>query len=714
MIDQAPAAQAAAPDQGLEGWRQALFLLAERLGRHPSPEQVAKATQWAADMPFDEALLRLAATCGVTLTPTATAAHRLPPGMMPALATSVTGQPVVIWAIRRKSAQVTLFLEDGAARKSMPLKELGASVSGRIFLVGADAPPRDSRIDSYTARPMRGWLWPILRAGFPVLTELALASCVSALLAIGVTLFAMQVWDRVVPAQSLNTLWVLALGVGVALLGDFILRLVKARMADQFGKNCDRWLSDHVFSRMLDVRNDSRPRSKGSFIAQIRDVEQIREMLTSTTITALIDLPFAAVFFALIWYLGGPLVYVPLAATVLILLVGAIVQWPLSRLSQAGMVESALRNAILIESVTRIEDIKQLQAEERFRSLWNRTIAAAADVSERQRRYRNFLMFLTMTVQQLAYVGALVVGVYLILDGQMTTGAVIACSILTSRAIAPLSQLSGLFSVIQNARVGKAGLDRLLALPLDHAKDGDRFQREALRGAYRLSAMVYSYRQEDDSPALVIPQLSIAAGEKVAVIGRIGSGKSTLLRLLAGQAEPRSGSIVLDDTMMAQIDMADLRRDIGYMSQTGDLFYGSIRENLRIANPGATDAEIAAALRLSCADRLLQKQANGLDLQIGEGGTGVSNGQRQSLLLARLILRDPNIVLLDEPTASLDEGTERLLIDNLKGWLQGRTLVVATHRFPILELVDRLIVIESGRILMDGPKAEILQRLKSG
>jgi ATP-binding cassette subfamily C protein LapB len=226
--------------------------------------------------------------------------------------------------------------------------------------------------------------------------------------------------------------------------------------------------------------------------------------------------------------------------------------------------------------------------------------------------------------------------------------------------------------------------------------------------------MVYSYRQEDDSPALVIPQLSIAAGEKVAVIGRIGSGKSTLLRLLAGQAEPRSGSIVLDDTMMAQIDMADLRRDIGYMSQTGDLFYGSIRENLRIANPGATDAEIAAALRLSCADRLLQKQANGLDLQIGEGGTGVSNGQRQSLLLARLILRDPNIVLLDEPTASLDEGTERLLIDNLKGWLQGRTLVVATHRFPILELVDRLIVIESGRILMDGPKAEILQRLKSG
>lgn len=687
--------------------------VAQSLGLHPSEEMVRKAAVWADDMPLEDALYRIAGAAGLILRRAKTGVARLPQGLFPAIAETTTGDPVIIWSLSKGQARVSVMLADGVVKKTMAADDLTAMVVGPVYVVTAEVPPRDDRTDGYRGGKKGGWLGPIVRAGLPVMAELSIASAVSALLAISVTLFSMQVWDRVVPAQSLNTLWVLAIGVALALCGDFVLRAVKARLADHYGKSCDRWLSEHVFSRMMDVRNDDRPRSTGSFLAQIRDVEQIREMLTSTTITALIDLPFAALFMGIIWYLGGPLVLVPMAAVLVVLVAGIAVQWPLARLSQEGMAESALRNAVLVESVTRIEDIKQLQAEERFRTLWNRTILTAANLSERQRFYRNMLMFFTMTVQQLAYVGCLVMGVYFVLGSQITTGTLIACSILTSRAIGPMAQLSGLLTVLQNARVSKAGLDKLLALPVDHRADGARFQRSAIRGKYTLSAVVYFYGQTPNNPALVVPQLSVAAGEKVAVIGKIGSGKSTLLRMLSGQGEPKSGSILLDDTEMGLIDVGDLRRDIGYLSQSGNLFFGSIRDNLRIANPSATDAEIAEALRISCADRLLFKQANGLDLQIGEGGTGVSNGQRQALLMARMILRNPRVVILDEPTASLDEGTERMLVDNLKDWLAERTLIVATHRFPILDLAERLIVIDAGRVFMDGPKGDVLQRLKN-
>ena len=388
-------------------------------------------------------------------------------------------------------------------------------------------------------------------------------------------------------------------------------------------------------------------------------------------------------------------------------------QVPLARLSQEGMAESALRNAILMESMYRIEDIKSLQAESRFRRLWEETNTVDAAVGMKQRLLGTILVNWTQVVQQLAYAGVIIFGVYKVLDSTMSFGTLLACSILTSRAIAPLAQIAATFSRLQNALVGRRGLNELLKLPIDHAFDKDAYHRPVLAGNFIFENVLYSYGQQD-KPALAITSLTIRAGERIAVLGRVGAGKSTFLRLAGGLALPMRGRILLDQTDLSLIDAADVRRDTGFLLQDSGLFYGTIRDNLLIANPRASDEEILEAMRISCADQLVVAQSHGLDLTIREGGAGLSGGQKQSLILARTILRAPSIVLLDEPTASLDEATERTVIENLKHWSNGRTMLIATHRYPVLDLVERVIVINNGVIALDGPKDEVFAKLSAG
>lgn len=305
----------------------------------------------------------------------------------------------------------------------------------------------------------------------------------------------------------------------------------------------------------------------------------------------------------------------------------------------------------------------------------------------------------------------LIAGVYGILDASLSFGAVLACSILTSRTIAPLSQIPAVLGRIQNVRAGKLGLDRLLSLPVDHDANKDTYHKPSLYGRYQFDDVVYRFDPQD-RPALVVPRLTIKPGERIAILGRVGAGKSTLLRLAAGLAVPGQGRVLLDDTPMALIDVDDIRRNVGAVLQDSSLFYGSLRENLRIANPQASDEDILAAMHLSCADQLVLNQPHGLDLTLRESGLGLSGGQKQALILARTFLRAPNVLLLDEPTASLDEATEHAVINRLKNWLGHRTLIVATHRYSVLALVDRILVIDGGRIVRDGPKHEILMALK--
>lgn len=482
----------------------------------------------------------------------------------------------------------------------------------------------------------------------------------------------MQVWDRVVPAQSIPTLWVLALGVLTALVFEYLLRTARATVMDKVGKRADQAISSLVFARAMDIRNDARPKSTGSFIAQLRDIEQLRELLTSTTVMAFIDLPFVVLFFAFFALLAGPLVLVPIAVVLAIVAAGLALQVPLSRLAREGMRESALRNAMLVESIERVEEIKSLQ--------------------------------------QLSYTALLVAGTYMVLAGRMSMGALIACSILSSRVIALFAPMGQAFARWQNAKVALSGLEELLARPVDHDPGRGLLRRTTLRGQYEFQNVRYQYGEKE---ALVFQAdgLAIRAGERVALLGRIGAGKSTLLRLLAGMAQPTGGKILLDGTDMDIISPDDLRREIGFLGQGAQLLLGTVRENLAVGRPDASDEEILEALAVSGGLPLVQGHPHGLDRMLQEGGVGLSGGQRQTLLLARTFLRNPNILLLDEPTASMDEGTERQFVERLRNWTGDRTVVVATNRAGLLPLVDRIIVIDHGRVVLDGPKAEVLKAL---
>ncbi len=462
--------------------------------------------------------------------------------------------------------------------------------------------------------------------------------------------------------------------------------------------------------RALRLKNNARSKSTGTFISQLRELESVRELITSTTISTVSDIPFFLLFVFILWMIGGPLVFVVLLAIPLLLIPGMLIQKPLSKLANDGMRESAIRNATLVEAVQGIEDIKLLRAERRFQNQWNNSNDVAASISMKQRWLTGLLMTWTQEVQSIVYAVVLLVGCYLVMNGDMTTGALVGTSILASRTIAPLAQISGVLSRWQAAKVARKSLDELMKRPVDQPEPRERVHRTNLNGNYLLENVGFYYDEEEKVNVLTIPKLEIKAGEKVAILGRNGSGKSTLLQLLAGMQDPQTGTVQLDDISLPLLDVADVRRDMAFLSQNARLFFGSVRENITMGRPLASDDDIQRALAMSGALEFVRQQKNGLNYQILEGGFGLSGGQRQALLLARMLITQPNIVLMDEPTAWLDEISEQRLIGHLEQWIGRRTLVIATHRLAILHLVDRIIVLDKGKVVMDGPRDVILKQ----
>lgn len=520
----------------------------------------------------------------------------------------------------------------------------------------------------------------------------------------------MQVYDRVIPAESYPTLWVLFLGVLVAAALEFAVRQARTHISDIMGKVVDLKVSSLFFARAMAIKNDERPKSTGSFISQLREIDQVRELLTSTTLGAAADMPFVLLFLGIMAWVGGWLVLIPLLAIPLIVIPGILVQWPMARLAKEGMRESAIRNAVLVESIEGVEDIKALQAEPYFQRQWEQTHAVSASIGMKQRLWGSRLTGWASTVQQITYAGMLVFGAYLVLAGEITTGTMVACSLLSSRTIAPLMQLTMVFSRWQHAKNAMEGLNELLKKPLDRDTEKNMARCPVLSGHYQLQNVQYSYDEEKAVQALHIDSLEIKAGERVAVLGKVGMGKSTLLKLLSGQAEANRGKVIIDGVDMSQIDPVDVRRQVGLLSQDSRLFFGTLRQNLMLGHPHATEQELIQALRISGALSLVQQDAASLDRMINEGGRGLSGGQRQMVMLSRLIVRNPQVVLLDEPTASMDEHLENYVIHQLGNWMTGRTMVLVTHRPALLALVDRIIVVEGGKIVADGPRDEILTK----
>ena len=688
-------------------WLQAIITVAQHYRIQPSEEQIRLQLDWNKYTDIDDMLAIITRQVGLNVRTADFSNDALNPWRLPVVVEFNDGQVAVIEKVDNEGNASLQLSGDQGLSQTFNLVELQANAK-RVYIFRPETSVPDARVDDYIKPYEKSWFWDIVLKDWKRYTDIMVASMFANILALATVIFSMQVYDRVVPSQSIPTLWVLAGGVFIAAVFEFALRVARVYLSDIIGKRADLKISDRVFGHALRIRNKDRSRSTGSFISQIRELEGVRELVTSTTISAIADLPFFFMFLVIFWIIGGNIFWVMLIVVPLMILPGFLVQKKLALLANEGMRESAIRNAILVEAVQGIEDIKLLRAEARFQNQWNHMNEVSAEISMRQRKIVGWMNAWTQKVQGLTFAIVVLVGCFAVMKGEMTTGALVACSILSSRMLGPISQITGVLGRWQQAKVAKNGLDELMKKPVDRPDRAQLIHRKVILGDYDLKGVVFKFGDDDPRPTLVIPQLRIKAGEKVAILGRNGAGKSTLLQLLSGMQLPVQGKIGLDGVDQSLIDPDDIRRDMSLLNQNAHLFFGTIRENLTLGAPLASSEEILRALQITNALEIVEQKKEGLDHMIMEGGVGFSGGQKQALLLARLVLRNPNIVLLDEPTASIDDVSEKILIQHLKQWLGHRTLVVATHRPAVLQLVDRIIVIHEGKIIKDGPRDAIL------
>ena len=682
MSDVDTHAEDAIGEHALSQWALAMTHIASHYRVACSPGAIQANAPWFAGKSRAMALSQLARQAGLSFHALDTATQAFGQWRLPVVAELRDGQLMVIEHFNGEDALDVFIIAEEGQRNRLTVAELLPEIVSITALRPLSA-LKDSRVDRYISRFRPDWMRELVLQDIrPYLPVMVAAFLINVLSLAGI-IFSMQVYDRVIPAQSYPTLYVLSTGVLVAVLFGFLLREARTHIMDLLGKRADMRISDRVFSHALRLRNSAVPRSTGSFISQLRELEQVREMITSSTLSTIVDLPFFFLFIVVLAFIAPPLAWIAPVAALLMILPGLLLQKKLAVLANQAAHESTLRNAVLVESVQGLEDIKLMQAENRFLQQWNSYIRITGESGLRTRKLTQGLIGWGMSVQSLVYAAIIMFG-------------------------APMANLCGVLARWQQVKAAKMGLDSIMQLPTETQYDEDRVHQEIFHGHYLFENAHFRYHSDDQRVPLRISRLEVMPGERVAILGRNGAGKSTLLQAMAGGVEIIQGDVRLDNLSLAQIDMADLRRNIGFLSQNARLFFGTLRENLTLGAPHASDAQIFEALEVSGAAAFVKQLAKGLAHPIMEGGNGLSGGQRQSILLARMLLRSPNIVLLDEPSASLDEHTEREFIQRLNQWLGNRTLIVATHRVPVLELVERVVVLKEGQLVMDAPKAQAL------
>lgn len=633
----------------------------------------------------------------------------LVPGIWPALALMTNGQVVLV--LSQEGSSLTIYDETSAHRRSeVRLSEFGSVFSGQILR--AEAPVRTLSEIHATAGSEAHWFWGQFQRFRKHFAEVALGSFVANLLAVSVALFSLQVYDRVIPHQSEATLWVLAAGACLALLLETFLKIARSQLLDGAGRQIEMGVQGLLMQRLLGMRSDLPGRSPSQLFSAMREFGSVREFFTASSVGALADIPFIFVFLLLVWSIAGSVVWVLIAGGLLMVIPGFFLQKRMIRLTQEMHGASAKQSRLLQETVVELDTIKTQRAEDRFARIWEELTAVQALKSSDQRRLAATLTFWSQAIQQGTYVAAVITGTYLVFAGQFTVGSIIAVGILSSRTLAPLTQLSGILARWGNVKAALDGLDAVAYVAQDRSATRTYLRREKLQGQYEMRDVTYRYDPED-AAVLDLSQLVIQPGQVIAVLGANGSGKSTLLKLLSGLYAPGTGKLMLDGTEMTQIDPRDLRRAIGYLGQDVRLFQGTLRDNLNLSMLERDDDRLFEALDFAGLGQFVKSHAKGLDLDIRDGGEGLSVGQRQSIGWARLWLQDPDVCLLDEPTAALDQTLETTLISRLESWLDGRTAVIATHRVPILSLASRTLILANGRMVIDGPRDQVLDHLRT-
>ncbi|MFZ7091616.1 ATP-binding cassette domain-containing protein [Primorskyibacter sp. 2E233] len=633
----------------------------------------------------------------------------LHPDLWPALALMSNGQAVLILS----QEDWGLSIYDVAApdrRSEVALAEFEPYFSGQV--IHAEAPVKTLSETHASHAVQSHWFWGQFARFKRHFLEVALGSFVANLLAVSVALFSLQVYDRVIPHQSEATLWVLAAGAVLALLLEAFLKVARSQLLDGAGRQIEMSIQKSLMDRLLGMRSDTPGRSPSQLFSSMREFGSVREFFTASTVGALADIPFIFVFLFLVWSIAGSVVWVLVAGGILMVVPGFFLQKRMIRLTREMQGASSKQSRLLQETVVELDTIKTQRGEDRFRRMWEELTAVQALKSSEQRRLASILTFWSQGIQQGTYVAAVITGTYLVFAGEFTVGSIIATGILTSRTLAPLTQLSGILARWGNVKSALDGLDGLAHAAQDRAPERTHLRREKLNGHFELRDAAYHYDPEG-APVLDLKQLAIQPGQTLAILGTNGSGKSTFLKLLTGLYAPTQGKVLIDGTEMSQIDPRDLRRCIGYLGQDVRLFHGTLRDNLNLSMLERNDDRLFEALDFAGLGQFVKAHPKGLDLDIRDGGEGLSVGQRQSIGWARLWLQDPDVCLLDEPTAALDQTLEKTLISRLESWLDGRTTVIATHRVPILSLASRMLILSGGRMAIDGPRDQVLDHLRS-
>lgn len=659
---------------------------------------------------------RAAKRAGLTSKWVARALPQLNTALFPVILLLNDNQACVLLELTETGARV-VYPELGDAIVNVSLDALMANYTGRAIYTRPqerfDARVADIGKTSSLKHKDAHWFWSVIGEYKYLYRDVLLTALLINFFALVSPLFVMNVYDRVVPNHATDTLWVLSAGMLIAISADFVLRMMRAWFVDLAASRVDVTLSASIMERVLGMKLSERPASVGSFAAGLQSFESIRNFISSATILALVDLPFVLLFLIVVLFISWPLIFPIVIGVLLVVIYTAAVQKKMQLLTESSMQAAAQRNATLVESLAGLETIKTLGAEGRMQAIWEKSTLLVSRVGVKMRLLSGSVGTSTAWIQQAVSVVIIIVGVYQIIEGNLSQGGLIAAYMLSARIMGPVGQTAGLLMQYHSAATALTALDGIMEKPVERPLDAQWISRPRLQGAIEFKKVAFKYPQ-DEREVLRDVSFKINAGEHVAILGRNGSGKTSLEKLIAGLYEASAGTLLIDGIDIRQLDPAELRRNIGYVSQDVNLFFGNLRENIAMGSPQASDEAILQAVRLSGLTEFVNQHPMGLAMPVGEHGQLLSGGQRQSVSIARALLNDAPILLMDEPTGAMDHTSEEEFKRNLLQFAAHKTLLVITHRTSLLELVDRIMVIDAGKIVADGPKEQVVEALRQG
>lgn len=607
--------------------------------------------------------------------------------------------------------------EEGLAKVIMPglsagetvitLDKLNSEYTGQLIIIKPEFNFNNRVEKEVLVENPKEWFWGTLFRNKGIYKQVIIVSLFINLFILATPLFTMNVYDRVLPNNAIETLWALFIGISFVMLFDFILKILRSYFLGIASKRTDTIVSNKIFNHVLNIKIDSKPASTGQFVSRLQSFETVREFFTSATVAAFVDFPFVIIFVLVIFYIAGPLAYITIATVLISILVSWYMQRPLKELIEKSVKEEQIKQTTLIEAVTGLEIIKSVRAQNRMRTNWDQSVNKTVHYADKGHFLSQSITYFTAFISQFSNIAIVAGGVYLAAEGEITMGAIIAAMILNGRVIAPVSQLVGLIIRFDKTMLSLNNLDEVMKMPVE--KENKAYvSRPELKGKIELKDVNFAYKDQNHQTLKDI-NLTIKEGEKVAILGKIGSGKSTLLKLIMNLYEPKSGSVLLDGLDTRQIDPIDLRHAVGCVPQEPFLFMGTIKDNITIGEQYVADEELLKVSKIAGLDEFLGKHEAGFDLMVGERGEGLSGGERQSVTLARALISNPNILMLDEPTNAMDRQTEKAFINKIEKIIGDKTLVLVTHKTSLLQLVQRVIIVENGQIVFDGPKEEVFK-----